>query len=212
MKSTGRSAIALLVLVVAAAGAYWLSRHRDSSPYTIQHAPEPTWTLVTSDGTDPWVVGVEPPRAMISSLTNEVSRRAGRTLVTPPHPAVPLVLRAEFDESLQGAFGVDSIHRLAADAGLDTAGAFQPVCLAHQTVEGEHGSADLYFVPFASAGFNQLRINLMPEHPEQAGIGIYDPSVLSPVLILAATENGFDRWWPLRVDPARDCEAPIASQ
>ena len=52
-------------------------------------------------------------------------------------------------------------------------------------------------MPFTSAGFNQFRVQLMPEHPEQAGIGIYDPSILTPVLVVGATEDRFDDWWPL---------------
>lgn len=198
-------------MAVAAAG-LWLATRRDTSPYTLPPQSEPTWTLVTSDGTDPWIVGVAPPESLLTALTAQVASRTNRKLVSPPHMAIPLVLRSEFDESLQGAFGVDSVSRMAADLGLDATRAFEPVCLAHRTVQGADGDADLYFVPFTSPAFDQLRVSLMPEHPEQAGIGMYDPGFLTPVLVVSATDNAFDTWWPLRVDPARDCEADIAGR
>lgn len=198
-----------MVLAGLALVGVWLGTRRDTSPYTLPPQTAPKWTLVTSDGTDPWIVGVAPPETLVASLVSQVAARTSAKLVSPAHMAIPLVLRSEFDESLQGAFGVDAVTRMATDLALDASDAFQPVCLARRTVQGADGNADLYFVPFTSAGFNQLRVSLMPEHPEQAGIGMYDPGFLTPVLIIGATENGFDTWWPLRVDPARDCEATL---
>lgn len=212
MQHVGKKWIALAALVIATGAGIWIATRRDTSPYTLPPRIEPKWTLLTSDGTDPWIVGVAPPESLITALVSQVTGRAGRTLVSPAHMAIPLVLRSEFDESLQGAFGVDSVSRLAADLGLDASRAFEPVCLAHRTVQGAAGEADLYFVPFTSPAFDQLRVSLMPEHPEQAGIGMYDPGLLTPVLIVGATENSFDRWWPLRVDPERDCEAPVTNR
>lgn len=197
-------------LLVVAAVVYVGWFRVDRTPVTVASAVPEHWTLTTSDGTDPWVAGVAPPASLVTRLVEQVRERAGAALVVPAHPAIPLVLRAEFDESLQGAFDIGAVRRMAADLALDQVGAFEPVCLAHRTVRGASGRAELYFVPFTSAGFNELRVRLMPEHPEQAGIAIYDPSILTPVLVVGATENSFDRWWPLGVDPERDCEAPIA--
>lgn len=207
-----RRLLSLLVvaLLVVAAVVYDVWFRVDRTPVTVASATPEHWTLTVSDGTDPWVAGVAPPASLVTRLVAQVQARAGAALVVPPHPAIPLVLRTEFDESLQGAFDIGAVRRMAADLGLDQMGAFEPVCLAHRTVRGASGAAELYFVPFTSTGFNELRVRLMPEHPEQAGIGIYDPSILTPVLVVGATENSFDRWWPLGVDTERDCEAPIA--
>ena len=65
----------------------------------------------------------------------------------------------------------DSIERLAHDTGLD-AEVLHPVCLASRQVAGEGGTADVYFVPFESNAFPVLRGSLLPDHPEQAGIGL----------------------------------------
>jgi len=168
------------------------------------------WALVASDGTDPWVVALKPPDPLSSTLFTEASRRAGRTLVAPPHSAMPLVLRSEFDDSLQGVYGTDSVLRIARDAGIQDE-AFDPVCLAHRTADGPAGRADVYFVPFTSSAFNQMRIDLTPAEPEHAGIGVYDPGALTPLLIVGASGAHFDRWFPLPFDPRSDCVASLGS-
>ena len=211
MNKTSRLALAALILVVGGAGAWrlWL-RPGDAGPITIPPAALSRWTLVASDGTDPWVVGMRPPDALTSTLFKEASRRAGRTLIAPPHPALPLVLRSEFDEALQGVYGTDSVLRMARDAGIEDE-AFSPVCLAHRTADGPAGRAEVYFVPFTSAAFNQVRIDLVPTEPEHAGIGVYDPGTLTPILIVGASDSAFDRWWPLPFDPSNDCETPLGT-
>ena len=209
MTSPVKSVIAVVaaLLVVGGGVAWWRSRP-DATPYTVQPATLEKWTLVTSDGTDPGIVAMQPPNALTSSLFAEASRRAGRTLVSPAHPGLPLVLRTEFDDGLQGVYGTDSVLRIARESGVETA-TFEPVCLAHQTVSRPEGRVDLYFVPFVSDAFNRVRIDLVPAQPEHGGIGIYEPSTLIPALIVGSTAPDADGWWPLTFDQARDCEAPV---
>jgi hypothetical protein len=209
---TGRARSASLFLILAgvAAAAWWWTHRPDTTPYNLPDIALSRWTLVTSDGTDPWIVGVRPPDALTSSLFNEVTRRSRARLVPPPHPALPLVLRSEFEEGLQGVYGTDTVLRLAREAGLETA-TLAPICLAHQRRDSPSGTVDMYFVPFESEAFNQVRIGLVPTLPEQAGVGIYDPATLSPVLIVAASDPDFERWWPVQFDREHDCEAPLAA-
>ena len=201
--------LAFLAVVIVAALGWIAERGRARKPYAAPEAALSGWTLVTSDGTDPWVVGAQPPDALTRSLFEEVSRRTGRTLVAPPHRALALVLRSEFDEGLQGVYGTDSVLRIASEAGIESA-RFQPVCLGHRTSTGQGGRSDLYFVAFDSPAFNQMRVDLLPAQPEHAGVGVYEPATLTPILIVGASDNVFDRWWPLTFDPARDCEADLA--
>jgi len=198
-----------LTPAVVAVGLGWYLTHRaDSTPVAVSTHTLDRWTLVASDGTDPWVVAMKPPDALTSALYRVASGRAGRSLVAPPHPALPIVLRSEFDDGLQGVYGTDSVLRIARESGIEQA-VFTPVCLAHKRSEGPSGMADVYFVPFTSAAFEQVRVDLVPAQPEHAGIGVYEPGTLTPVLIVGASDGSFDRWWPLQFDPTRDCEAPL---
>ena len=208
MKST--VAVVVTLLIVGGGVAWWRSRP-DATPYTVAPATLEKWTLVTSDGTDPWIVAMKPPEALTASLFAEASRHAGRTLVAPLHPGLPLVLRTEFDEGLQGVYGTDSVLRIARESGVETS-TFEPVCLAHQTVSRPGGRADLYFVPFVSEAFTKVRVDLVPAQPEHGGIGIYEPSTLIPALIVGSTEADADSFWPLAFDQTRDCEAPVANR
>jgi len=199
--------IGFLAIVVAGATWLWLGRRPHVAP-AIDAAALTNWPVVVSDGTDPWVVSVVPPARLMSMLAADATRHAGRALITPPHSGLPLVLRTEFEEGLQGVFGTDSVMRMAHDAGLDAA-RFEPVCLAHHVRSDADGRAEVYFVPFDSAPFSQLRVDLIPAFPEQAGTGMYDPSTLSPILIVGATDTAFERWWPLRFNPDQDCVASV---
>ncbi|HUR33122.1 MAG TPA: hypothetical protein VM032_04955 [Vicinamibacterales bacterium] len=208
MPISAKWAAAAAGLGAIAALAWMLSRVPARSSYTIDERSLTGWTLASSDGTDPWVVGLDPPESLSSSLFEEAMRRAGRPLIAPLHRAMPLVLRSEFDEGLQGVFGADSVLSLAREAGIETT-RFSPVCLARRTAAGPSGPEDLYFVPFESTVFTQVRTDLIPAHPEQAGVGVYDPATLTPILIVGATDTGFDRWWPLAFVRDTDCIAPL---
>ena len=56
-----------------------------------------------------------------------------------------------------------------------------PVCIARKVADDGRASAELYFIVFESAAFNQMRLDLTPTQPEHAGIGTYDPGTLTPV-------------------------------
>lgn len=199
----------LALLVVLAGGLAWVwLRSRTEMSVTFAPGDFSSWPIIVSNGTDPWIAALAPPTDLLAKLSGEVTRRAGRALVAPPHPGLPFVLRTEFDEGLQGVYGTDSVVRMARDAGLDVAH-LQPVCLAHRRSEGPAGRAEMYFVPFESAEFSQLRVDLTPSEPEHAGVGIYDPSTLTPILIVGATDANFERWWPLRFDAAADCVGTV---
>jgi len=204
---TSAVAVGVTVLLLGAAVMWWRARP-DTTPYTVPPATLEKWTLVTSDGTDPWIVAMKPPAALTAALFAEASRRAGRTLVAPAHPGLPLVLRTEFDEGLQGVYGTDSVLRIARESGVETS-TFEPVCLAHHSVSRPAGRVDLYFVPFVTDAFTTVRVDLVPAQPEHGGIGIYEPSTLIPALIVGSTEADLDGWWPLAFDRERDCEAPV---
>jgi len=71
----------------------------------------------------------------------------------------------------------------------------------------------VYFVVFDSPGFDTFRQHLVTlTAPPAAGAPTFEPGALSPVVIIAAAPPTFDTWFPLRVDRAQDCVAPIQVQ
>jgi hypothetical protein len=205
-----KSAVAALVLLCIAGVAWVLAGKRRAPAFTIPETTLANWTLVTSDGTDPWVVAMKPPEPLLAQLLAELRKRGNQNVAPVPHAALPLVLRSEFDEGLQGVYGTDSVLRIAREAGIES-GTFQPLCLAHRTSTGAAGQSEVYFVPFDSAAFNEVRVDLVPIEPEHAGVGVYEPATLTPLLIVAATPGTLDQWLPLAFDRATDCEADLTT-
>ena len=201
--------IGFLVILVGGLAWFWL-RSRAHVSVTVAVDAFANWPLIVSNGTDPWIVAIAPPDQLMATLSTEATRRAGRALFATAHPGLPLVLRTEFDEGLQGVYGTDSVLRMAHEAELDST-RLEPICLAHHAGSGSAGPAEVYFVAFESAAFSQLRIDLTPTEPEHAGIGVYDPGTLTPILIIGATDQNVDRWWPLRFDQATDCVGVVAA-
>ena len=60
-----------------------------------------------------------------------------------------------------------------------------------------------------SPAFNALRLELQPDFPEHAGIGVYDAGALTPALPIATTGADFGHWWPIRLERITDCQAQV---
>ena len=116
-----------------------------SEPYSIDSHLLTGWKIVTGTPADPWVIAVEPPETLTSSLFQQVSRKVGRTLVAPPHSALPLVMRKEHDDALQGVFGLTDIDRMARGTFSDTS-RFDPVCIGHLVDDRSASKGELFFL------------------------------------------------------------------
>lgn len=181
---------------------------RRGRPYHVDRAALSGWKVVLGAPEDPWVVALEPPASLTTSLFRQVSAKAGRPLIAPPHAALPLVLRPEHDDALQGVYGAADIQRMAAlEIGL--APSVEPVCIGHRADPQGRESRELYFLAVRSAAFDALRLGIRPDFPEHAGIGVYDPGALTPVLPIATAGTDFSRWWPIRLERLTDCEAQV---
>ena len=212
MRSVHLSRKSLLIIIIAAVVVVALvlvvRLDRRSEPYSVDGAMLAGWKVVTGAASDPWVVAVEPPAALTASLFQQVSKKAGRPVVAPPHTALPLVLRKEHDDALQGVYGIADIHRMANGTFGETT-RFEPVCVGHLLDRRTDSSGELFFVAFNSLEFSDLRIELQPDFPEHAGTGIYDAGALTPILPIATTDKEFERWWPIRLNQIDDCQGQI---
>jgi hypothetical protein len=196
------------VTAVVAALVWMVALDQRSEPYSVDAAMLTGWNVVLGTAEDPWVIAVQPPAALTSSLFQQVSKKVGRSLVAPPHSALPLVMRKEHDDTLQGVFGVTDIDRMARGTFSD-ASKFEPVCIGHIVDERTGSRGELFFLAVNSREFNDLRVEIQPDFPEHAGIGIYDAGSLTPILPIAATDKDFERWWPVRLDEAVNCQAQV---
>ena len=212
MRQSGKSLLALALVATVVALLVWtIAGDRASQPYSVQRGGLSGWTVITSHGDEPWLLGLQPPPALSTALFEQLSAKAGVALVAPPQTVLPLVLRAEYDDSLQGVYGMDSLLRIARDVGIENA-VFEPICVAHRIEAGSRGPRQLFYIAFNSTGFRELRDGMMPAQPEHGGTGVYDPAALMPLLPIAASDDDFARWWPLAFDRRTDCQAPLFVQ
>jgi hypothetical protein len=202
----------LLVLTLAAGlvlGLLWgLRRDMRSRQYHVDRAALSGWTVVLGAPEDPWLVALEPPASLTTSLLQQVKTNVDRRVVAPRHAALPLVMRREHDEALQGVYGPADIQRMARQA-IDGESTFEPVCIGHRVDPHGAASGELYFLAVTSPAFNALRLELQPDFPEHAGIGVYDAGALTPALPIATTGADFGRWWPIRLERITDCQAQV---
>lgn len=201
-----RLPILVITLLVVAALVVLVLRDTGSKPYAIPRSTLSGWTVVTGDAGEPWIAGLRPPDLLTKTLFEQLSDKA-RMKFSPATPILPLVMRDEYADGLQGVHSVENILGYARDAGLESA-PFEPVCLAHH-VRGGGASGELYFVVFESEAFRDFRQDIIPAFPEHAGTGIYDSAALRAILPIAITEGTSNTWWPIAFDQATDCVAQV---
>lgn len=178
-----------------------------SAPYTVERDGVRGWTVVLNPPSSPTVVlALRPALEMVSDLHNQVFLRAMESLVIPAEAGLPLVMRSEFTESLAGRTTLGALAAAARDAGLETA-TLTPRCLGYRRVSEPRSTRQVYFALFDIPEFSRFREELAGI-PGSAAAG-FDPAGLSPVLIIAASDEVVGRWLPLRLQPDTDCVAPI---
>jgi hypothetical protein len=204
VKPVSRGALKASVASFAVAGicVLFLSTIRNSSPYRVNASELSGWKLVMEPGGTAFIA-LEPPAKLSADLFRQAVQRTRATLVAPEHPSVPLVLQSEYEDSLQGVLSTEDIKNLSRDTGVDTA-TFRPVCMARHRDTTAGRPRELWFVVFESPKFDQFRLQLSPLFPEHAGAAPFDPNTLRPILAIAATDDGFERWWPITLGPT-DC-------
>ena len=183
------------------------------TPFTVEPGSLAGWTLVRPDADvqGSWLA-LSPPASLASSLGREIFRRAGESVHYPAPPLMPLVLRTEFERALAGAVPPDDIVSLARAAGLESA-AFTPRCMGRRRLSEPGTTRGVYFLLFDAPAFTRFRQELGQRVGAARGdASLFDPAALSPVLIVAALDENFGRWMPLRADPDVDCMAPVEVQ
>jgi hypothetical protein len=197
----------LLIKVAASAGALaafgllFMRSLEDSrtAPYTVERQHLRTWTLAlepASRPNDPLLI-LRPSPELATAVFRQVFSRAMESLNTPLAPAVPLVLRAEFDRVVADQLTQEALLSAARSARLETA-EIAPRCVVHRRVSEPGGTRQVYFLLFDAPAIMQFR--------QQIGL---DPAELSPILFIAGAGPDFTSWLPQRVNAEADCLAPV---
>jgi hypothetical protein len=213
MKTLLKVTIALVGVAVLGALFVRSARSTGAQPFTIERQHLSGWTLTLAPDADPLgsLLSITPNAALMPPLARDLFARMAETLHYPP-PAMPVVLRSEFQRALAGVLTPDALLELARDAGLESA-TFQPRCMARQRVSAPGVLRSVYFLLFDLPQFAEFR-EQVAQRLRAAGrdASLFDPTALSPVVIAADLDGNFGRWMPLRAAAAIDCFAPVVVQ
>jgi hypothetical protein len=210
MKTLLKVLIALVGLVVLGVLFIRSVRSTGAQPFILDREHLPGWTLTLAPAADPLgsLLSIVPQAELMAPLSRDLFARLGETLHYPP-PAIPVVLRSEFERALAGVATPEGLLDAARQAGLESA-TFRPRCMARQRVSAPGLRRAVYFVSFDLPEFSSFREQVAQK---LRGAGrqspVFDPSALSPVLIAASLDGNFSSWLPLRADPGVDCFAPV---
>ena len=203
----GRARTSLLIKLAAALvgvtlfGFLFMRSLHDTTTtaYTVERRHLGSWTLVleaASRPNDP-LLALRPTPELASGLFRQVFARTMESLTAPAAPAVPVVLRGEFDRVVRDQFTQEALLAAARAAKLETA-SITPSCLVHRRVSEPGGTRQVFLVFFDAPSVSEFR--------QRIGL---DPAALSPVLFIAEAGSDFDSWLPQRIDVETDCLAPV---
>jgi len=210
MKTLLKVMIALVAAGVLAVLFVRSARSTRSEPFTIPRAHLAGWTLTLAEDADPLgsLLSITPKAELLPPLGRDLFARLGESLHYPP-PAMPVVLRSEFQRAMTGVLTPEALLDAAREAGLESA-TFEPRCMARQRISAPGVIRGVYFILFDLPQFTRFREQLA-QRLRTAGrdATLFDAAALSPVLIAADLDGSFSGWMPLRADPQVDCFAPI---
>jgi hypothetical protein len=171
----------------------------NTAAYTAELQHLRSWTLVLEPASQPNepLLALRPTPELASGLFHQVFLRTMESLNAPIDPAVPVVLRGEFDRVVGAQLTHDALLAAARMAELETAG-LTPRCLVRRHVSEPGGTRQVFFVFFDAPSVSRFR--------QQLGL---DPAALSPVLFIAGVGTDFNSWLPQRVNAEADCLAPV---
>ncbi len=211
-----RTTLIKIAAALAALGVFGVlfirsARSVGAEPYTMSRAGLSAWTV----GVDPAaatsgvLLALWPPQTLAPPLFSQLFTRSGVSLSGPNPVGMPLVLKAEFDRGLSGIITPDALVELARASGLESRQA-RPLCMASRRVSEPGVTREVFFLPAPASCIRRVPPSTRHacEHRGRGGAS-FDPTSVSPVVIVAATDGNFSSWLPLSGDDTQDCLAPI---
>ena len=203
----GLGAAALVVLP-------WLflktARDTIAEPYAVDDASLTGWSLVLTDPGRPGVslLGLQPPPLLVPVLFDQVFKRTMESMVSPGADLLPVVLHSEFQNGLRGVLTPGELLQTARDAGLEEA-RLEPVCMGVKREAFVGRSRQIYFVLFEAPEVAVFREHVGGVAAERGGPDAFRATPFDLVLLVGGSAGGFASWFPMTVDRATDCQAPV---
>lgn len=204
--------VRVLIVVVALGAFLYLfvrsARNVRSEAFVVPAAHVAPWTLTTGTGGQPGspVLILRPPQELAGNLFSQVFSRMMESLKGSVGGGIPIVLRSELDGPLGGRYTPSTLLEAARAAGLESARP-EPVCVAMRRVSEPGLTRQVYFVIFDAPAIQAFRRQLAADAPAQADA--FDPPALSPVMIIAGSDDRFESWLPIVADADEECIAPV---
>ena len=205
------------IVIVALAVLGWLFwRTVQSSlaePYVIDAGLVAEWDLALRGRMEPdaGLLVLEPSDQLRAELFQQIFARTMESMMSPATAAIPLVLEAEYRESLGTALSPQDLVQVAEQSGLsDITPA--PVCVGVVRGEGAGTTRQLYYAIFEAPEVGGFREALARRYAEAGGTAAFEPDGFPLVMPLAGSDGDFASWWPLDVTATNDCQAPLVAQ
>lgn len=203
---------AAAIVVLAGLGVLFVRSARDvrTAPYSVPAGQLATWTLTLEPVTEGsgYLLSLRADPMLTSGVFKQIFARAAESLSAPSAGAIPLVLNSEFDRAMAGRLSPETLLQMARAAGLDRARP-EAVCLALRRISEPNLTRQAYFVLFTLPAFEAFRRQVAERLGPAAE---FDPTAQSPVVLVAASDDAFDTWWPVHAVASTDCTAPIVVQ
>ena len=210
MKALVKIAVALVVVGVLTALFLRSARSTGARPFTVARQHLTGWTLTLPPDADPLgsMLSLVPKAELAPQVGRDLFARVGESLHYPP-PALPLVLRSEFDRAIAGGLTREALLDAAREAGLESA-TLRPRCMARRRSSTPGAVRAVYFLLFDLPEYTRFR-EQVGQRLRAAGrnAALFDPAALSPIVMTADLDGRFSGWLPLRADPEADCFAPV---
>ena len=186
------------------------ARDTIAAPYEVDDALLTRWSLVLTDTAQPGVslLGLQPPPALVAGLFDQVFKRTMESMASPGTDLLPIVLHGEFRDGLRGVVTPEELLQVARDAGLEEA-RLEPVCMGVKREPFAGRSRQIYFVVFEAASVEEFRKQVGRLAAERGGSDGFRATPFDLVLTVGGSAGGFASWFPMTVDRATDCQAPV---
>ena len=209
-----RKAVIAIVALAVLGWLFWRTVQSSlAEPYVIDAGLVAEWDLALRGRMEPdaGLLVLEPSDQLRAELFQQIFARTMESMMSPATAAIPLVLEAEYRESLGSALSPQDLVEVAEESGL-SAITPAPVCIGVVRGEGAASRRQLYYAIFEAPQVGRFREALARRYAEAGGTAAFEPDGFPLVMPLAGSDGDFASWWPFDVSPANDCQASLVAQ